>query len=73
MTAAPKEPPPEEPPLPAVLLTPAEAARLLRVSKMTVYRMYHDGGLEGVRIGARNLRISRASIKAIMGDVWPGE
>jgi excisionase family DNA binding protein len=33
------------------LLTVAEIADVLRVSKMTVYRLIHDGELSHVRVG----------------------
>lgn len=54
-----------------VLMKPGEVAALLRLSKMTVYRMVQEGQLHGVRFG-RSLRISRESVKALMGDTWPG-
>jgi excisionase family DNA binding protein len=38
---------------------------------MTVYRMVEDGTLEGRRFGARSLRITRASVKKLMGETWP--
>lgn len=36
--------------------TIAHAASILRVSKMTIYRMVHDGSLEAVKVG-RSFRI----------------
>lgn len=53
-----------------VFMKCSEVAALLRLSKMTVYRMVQDGALEGQRFG-RSLRITRASVKKLMGDTWP--
>jgi excisionase family DNA binding protein len=38
------------------LLTITEVAQALRVSKMTIYRLVHDGQLQSMRIG-KSLRI----------------
>ena len=40
------------------LLTVAEAAAEVRVSKMTVYRMIHSGELRAIRVG-RSFRVRR--------------
>jgi excisionase family DNA binding protein len=40
------------------LLTVAEVAEQVRVSKMTVYRMIHSGELRAVRVG-RSFRVRR--------------
>lgn len=37
-------------------LTVAEVAAMMRVSKMTVYRLVHSGGLPAVRVG-RSFRV----------------
>ena len=37
-------------------LTVAEVAAMMRVSKMTVYRLVHDGDLPAVRVG-RSFRV----------------
>jgi excisionase family DNA binding protein len=42
--------------------TPAELAKELRVSKMTVYRLIHDGELDAVQIG-RSFRIYVTSVR----------
>jgi excisionase family DNA binding protein len=39
------------------LITPQEAARRLRISRMTIYRRIHDGTIGGVRLGPRLLYI----------------
>ena len=41
---------PDQPPR-AQFLTVAEVASLMRVSKMTVYRLVHNGELPAVRVG----------------------
>ena len=46
------------------LLTVAEVASLMRVSKMTVYRLVHNGELPAVRVG-RSFRV-HAKIRSIV-------
>ena len=42
-------------------LTVAEVAQLMRVSKMTVYRLLHSGELPGVQIG-RSYRVPEQAV-----------
>lgn len=42
-------------------LTVAEVASIMRVSKMTVYRMVHNGDLPAVRVG-RSFRVSEDAV-----------
>ena len=42
-------------------LTVAEVANLMRVSKMTVYRLLHSGELPGVQIG-RSFRVPEQAV-----------
>ncbi|MDP9433099.1 MAG: helix-turn-helix domain-containing protein [Actinomycetota bacterium] len=42
-------------------LTVAEVAALMRVSKMTVYRLVHDGRLPAVRVG-RSFRVPEQAV-----------
>lgn len=42
-------------------LTIAEVAALMRVSKMTVYRLVHGGDLPAVRVG-RSFRVSEEDV-----------
>jgi excisionase family DNA binding protein len=42
-------------------LTPAEVAGILRVSRMTVYRLVHSGELPAVRVG-RSFRVPEAAV-----------
>lgn len=54
-------PEPSEPVKPFRFLTVAEVATIMRVSKMTVYRMVHAGELAAVRVG-RSFRIHEAAV-----------
>ena len=47
------------------LLTVAEVATLLRVSKMSVYRLIHSGELEAVRFG-RSFRVPDSAVDAYL-------
>lgn len=49
----------------AKVMTPAEVAQVLRVSRTTVYEMFDAGKLAGFRVG-KNLRIWESSVRAIM-------
>ena len=42
-------------------LTVAEVASIMRVSKMTVYRLVHSGELEAIRVGRSSASPSRRS------------
>ena len=42
-------------------LTVAEVALIMRVSKMTVYRLCHSGELEAIRVG-RSFRIPESAV-----------
>lgn len=42
-------------------LTVAEVAAVMRVSKMSVYRMIHAGDIEAVRFG-RNFRVPESAV-----------
>jgi excisionase family DNA binding protein len=46
-------------------LTVAEVAALMRVSKMTVYRMVHSGELTAVRVG-RSFRVPERAVDALL-------
>jgi len=48
------------------VLTPAEAAPLLRCHVKTVLRMIHEGKLKASRYGSRNYRIHKSSIEACL-------
>ncbi|MGP6170698.1 helix-turn-helix domain-containing protein [Microbacterium sp. A196] len=46
-------------------LTVAEVAELMRVSKMTVYRMVHSGDLPAIRFG-RSYRVPESAVTAAL-------
>lgn len=48
------------------LMTVAEVAVVLRVSKMTVYRMLESGELASHKIG-RSFRVPRSSVEQMLG------
>lgn len=47
-------------------LTVAEVAELMRVSKMTVYRLVHSGELPAVRVG-RSFRVHEQAVEDYLG------
>ena len=49
--------------------TVAEVAGVMRVSKMSVYRLIHAGDLEAVRFG-RSFRVPEAAVKAYLNDSY---
>lgn len=51
----------------AELLTVAEVSTMLRVSKMTIYRMVHSGEIPHVRVG-RSFRIPADAVRQILGS-----
>jgi excisionase family DNA binding protein len=50
-------------------LTVAEVAALMRVSKMSVYRLIHNGELEAVRFG-RSFRVPERAVHAYLRDAF---
>ena len=48
-------------------LTVAEVASLMRVSKMTVYRLVHGGDLPAVRVG-RSFRVPEEAVRRYLRD-----
>ncbi len=49
----------------AKFLTIAEVATMMRVSKMTVYRLVHGGELPAVRVG-RSFRVTEKDVNAYL-------
>lgn len=49
----------------AKFLTVAEVAAIMRVSKMSVYRLIHSGELEAVRFG-RSFRVPESAVDAFL-------
>lgn len=54
------------------LLTEEEAARVLRISRMTLYRMRRDGRIKSVRIGRRVLYRKADLLRLLAGDESDG-
>ena len=50
-------------------LTVAEVAALMRVSKMTVYRLVHHGELPAVRVG-RSFRVPEKAVHDYLRDAF---
>jgi excisionase family DNA binding protein len=48
-------------------LTVAEVASVMRVSKMTVYRLVHNGELPAVRVG-RSFRVPEQAVNDYLRD-----
>src|SRR5688500_5580730 len=51
-------------------LTVAEVAAMMRVSKMTVYRLVHAGELSAVRVG-RSFRVPERAVQGYRRDAYP--
>jgi excisionase family DNA binding protein len=49
------------------LLTVSEVAAMLRLSKMTIYRLMDRGSLPALRVG-RSFRIPRDSVRALVEE-----
>ena len=52
----------------AKFMTVTEVADMMRVSRMTVYRMIHAGDLPAVRFG-RSYRVPQEAVQAIVSDM----
>ena len=50
-------------------LTVAEVAEMMRVSKMTVYRLVHSGELPAVRVG-RSFRVHEKAVKEYLDSSY---
>jgi excisionase family DNA binding protein len=50
-------------------LTVAEVASLMRVSKMTVYRLVHSGEMTAVRVG-RSYRVPEKAVHDYLRDAY---
>ncbi|MHA7285908.1 helix-turn-helix domain-containing protein [Arthrobacter sp. MDT3-44] len=53
------------------LLTVAEIAAQMRVSKMTVYRLVQSGAMHGIRFG-RSYRVPEAAVQQYLDSVNSG-
>ncbi|USQ79568.1 helix-turn-helix domain-containing protein [Ornithinimicrobium faecis] len=52
-------------------MTVAEVAAVMRVSKMTVYRLVHSGELPSVRVG-RSFRVPESAVQDYLQDSYHG-
>lgn len=52
-------------------MTVAEVAAVMRVSKMTVYRLVHSGELPSVRVG-RSFRVPKQAVSDYLEDSYHG-
>ncbi len=50
-------------------LTVAEVATIMRVSKMTVYRLVHSGELEAIRVG-RSFRVPEQAVNTYLKEAF---
>lgn len=50
-------------------LTVAEVATIMRVSKMTVYRLVHSGDLPAIRVG-RSFRVPEQAVHDYLRDSY---
>ncbi len=58
----------DDPRLPGVeFVTVAEVAAIMRVSKMTVYRLVHSGELPAIRVG-RSFRVPAQAVHDYLRD-----
>jgi excisionase family DNA binding protein len=60
---------PERPLAEVKFLTVAEVAAIMRVSKMTVYRLVHGGELPAVRVG-RSFRVPEQAVHDYLRDSY---
>jgi excisionase family DNA binding protein len=61
--------PPDAPLAQVRFLTVAEVAALMRVSKMTVYRLVHSGELAAVQVG-RSYRVPEKAVHDYLRDAY---
>jgi excisionase family DNA binding protein len=54
---------------PVQFLTVAEVAAMMRVSKMTVYRLVHNGELPAVRVG-KSFRVPEKAVHAYLEGAY---
>ncbi len=53
-------------------LTVTEVADVMRLSKMTVYRLIHSGELPAIRVG-RSFRVPVPAVKQLLDVTWSEE
>lgn len=50
-------------------LTVSEVADVMRVSKMTVYRLIHAGELPAIRVG-KSFRVPQSALNTLLDSSW---
>lgn len=57
---------------PPQFLTVTEVAEVMRVSKMTVYRLIHAGELPAIRVG-KSFRVPNAAVQQFLAVNWSAD
>lgn len=68
-TGSTDKPPGDQPLSQVVFLTVAEVAAVMRVSKMTVYRLVHSGEMPAIRVG-RSFRVPEQAVHDYLRDSY---
>ncbi|RJR32457.1 MAG: DNA-binding protein [Deltaproteobacteria bacterium] len=53
------------------LLRPREAARILAVSRSTIYRWFWEGKIRGIKFGGNTVRILQSGVDAYLRQQKP--
>ncbi len=53
-------------------MTVSEVADVMRVSKMTVYRLIHAGDLPAIRVG-KSFRVPQAAVSHLLDASWDAD
>ncbi len=53
-------------------VTVTEVAEVMRVSKMTVYRLIHAGELPAIRVG-RSFRVPHSAVQELLDSTWSAD
>lgn len=53
-------------------MTVSEVAEVMRVSKMTVYRLIHAGELPAIRVG-KSFRVPQGAVSALIDASWASD
>ncbi len=53
-------------------MTVTEVANVMRVSKMTVYRLIHAGELPAIRVG-KSFRVPQTALTTMLDSSWDSE
>lgn len=53
-------------------MTVSEVAEVMRVSKMTVYRLIHAGELPAIRVG-KSFRVPQSALSSMLDSSWQSD